>query len=264
MKANREIVGIDVSKKTLDVACRASKEYKQFGNEAQGIAKLIEWLKCLQPELVVLEATGGLELPFVAELALARMPVAIINPKRIRDFARSIGQLAKTDKLDAQVIAHFGEATHPEVRMLPSEEEEKLTALITRRRQIIEMLTAEKNRLHSARFAIQDRVKVHISWLEKELEELDDEIGGFIQQSPLWKEKDALLRSVPGVGQVTSVTLLAMLPELGTLNRQKIAALVGVAPINKDSGKKQKKRRVFGGRANVRSVLYMAALSASN
>lgn len=263
MTSNAEFVGIDVSKTTLDVATWTSKAYRRFSNEPQGIQELIAWLKELRPELIVLEATGGLELPFVAELAYVKMPVAVVNPRRIREFARSIGQLAKTDKLDAKVMAHFGAATHPEARQLPTEEEEKLTALMTRRRQIIEMLTAEKNRVHSTRFAMKERIETHITWLEKELQDLDKEIADFIQQSPLWKEKEQLLRSVPGIGPVTSATLLAMLPELGTLNRQKIAALVGVAPVNKDSGKRQKKRRVFGGSANVRSVLYMAALSAS-
>jgi len=263
MITKAEYVGIDVSKKNLDVACWTNQEYRQFGNDPKGIIDLIEWIKSFPSVLVVLEATGGLELPLVAELAYAKLSVAIVNPKRIRDFARSIGQLAKTDKLDARVIAHFGAATHPEARKLPTEEEEKLTALITRRRQIIEMLTAERNRLHSARFAMQERIETHITWLEKELHDLDEEITQFIHQSPIWKEKDKLLRSVPGIGPVTSATILAMLPELGTINRQKIAALVGVAPVNKDSGKRQKKRRVFGGRASVRSVLYMAALSAS-
>lgn len=263
MTSNAEFVGIDVSKANLDVACWENKVYKRFCNEPKGIQELIEWLKELQPELIVLEATGGLELPFVAELAYAKMTVAVVNPRRIREFARSIGQLAKTDKLDAKVIAHFGAATHPEARKLPTNDEEKLTALITRRRQIIEMLTAEKNRLHSARFSMKERIETHLSWLEEELQDLDKEITEFIHQSPIWQKKDKLLRSVPGVGPVTSATILAMLPELGTLNRKKIAALVGVAPVNKDSGKRQKKRRVFGGRANVRSVLYMAALSAS-
>lgn len=263
MTTNSEFVGIDVSKMNLDVACWTSQEYRRFGNDSKGILELLEWMKSFPTELVVLEATGGLELPLVAELAYAKLPVAIVNPRRIREFARSIGQLAKTDKLDAKVIAHFGAATRPEARKLPTEEEERLTALITRRRQVIEMLTAERNRLHSARCTIQERIETHIAWLEKELHDLDDEITNFIQQSPIWKEKNKLLRSVPGVGPVTSATILAMLPELGTLNRQKIAALVGVAPVNKDSGKRQKKRRVFGGRADVRSVLYMAALSAS-
>ena len=263
MTSNAEFVGVDVSKANLDVASWTSNEYKRFQNDSTGIQKFIDWLKILQPELIVLEATGGLELPLVAELAYEKMPVAVVNPRRIREFARSIGQLAKTDKLDAKVIAHFGAATHPETRKLPTDDEEKLTALITRRRQVIDMLTAEKNRLHSARFSMKERIEIHIFWLEGELQDLDKEITKFIQQSPIWKEKDKLLRSVPGVGPVTSATILAMLPELGTLNRKKIAALVGVAPVNKDSGKRQKKRRVFGGRANVRSVLYMAALSAS-
>jgi len=258
-----EFVGIDVSKLYLDVACWRSKEYRRFGNDPKGILDLIEWINTQTTELVVLEATGGLELPLVAELAYAKLRVAVVNPRRIREFARSIGQLAKTDKLDARVIAHFGAATHPEARKLPTEDEEKLTALITRRRQLIEMLTAERNRLYSARFAMQERIETHIAWLEKELHDLDDGITKSIHQSPIWKEKDKLLRSVPGIGPVTSATILAMLPELGTINRQKIAALVGVAPVNKDSGKRQKKRRVFGGRASVRSVLYMAALSAS-
>ena len=263
MTSNAEFVGVDVSKATLDVASWRSNEYRRFQNDPTGIQELIDWLKILQPELIVLEATGGLELPFVAELAYEKMPVAVVNPRRIREFARSIGQLAKTDKLDAKVIAHFGAATHPEARKLPTNDEEKLTALITRRRQIIEMLTAEKNRLHSARFSMKERIELHLSWLESALRDLDNEITKFIHQSPIWKEKDKLLRSVPGVGPVTSATILAMLPELGTLNRKKIAALVGVAPVNKDSGRRQKKRRVYGGRANVRSVLYMAALSAS-
>jgi len=263
MTSNAEFVGVDVSKATLDVASWRSNEYRRFQNDPTGIQELIDWLKILQPELIVLEATGGLELPFVAELAYEKMPVAVVNPRRIREFARSIGQLAKTDKLDAKVIAHFGAATHPEARKLPTNDEEKLTALITRRRQIIEMLTAEKNRLHSARFSMKERIELHLSWLESELRDLDNEITKFIHQSPIWKEKDKLLRSVPGVGPVTSATILAMLPELGTLNRKKIAALVGVAPVNKDSGRRQKKRRVYGGRANVRSVLYMVALSAS-
>lgn len=263
MTKRSEYIGIDVSKCKLDVASWENNEYKQFKNDPDGIEALIEWAKSQEPELIILEATGGLELALVAELAYEKMPVAVINPRRVREFARSIGQLAKTDKIDAKVIAHFGAATHPEARKLPTEDEEKLTALITRRRQIVEMLTAEKNRLHSVRLSMKENIKAHILWLTDELERLDTEIEKFIHQSPIWKEKDKLLRSVTGVGPVTSATILAMLPELGTLNRKKIAALVGVAPVNKDSGKRQKKRRVYGGRANVRSVLYMAALSAS-
>jgi transposase len=256
-------IGIDVSKVRLDIAVWGSDEHWITSNDENGIAQLIERLKSYSPTLIVLEATGGLELLLVSELALARLPVAVINPKRIRDFARSIGQLAKTDKIDAKVIARFGFTVHPETRPLPSEEEELLVALITRRRQVVEMLTAEKNRLHSCREAMRQRLQEHIDWLNSELKALDKEISQFIRRTPLWKEKNRILSSVPGVGPVTSATLLASLPELGTLNRQKVAALVGVAPLNKDSGRKRGKRRVFGGRASVRSVLYMAALSAS-
>jgi len=257
-------IGIDVSKHKLDIAVWETGEYWVESNHEEGFASLMEKLKAMNPALIVLEATGGLELPLVYELAYAKLPVAVVNPKRIRDFAKSIGQLAKTDKLDARIIAHFAYAVRPEVRKLQSEEDERLTALITRRRQVIEMLTAEKNRLHSARLGMKERVEKHIGWLNEELDGLDQEIHDYIQQSPVWKEKNDILRGVPGVGPVTGATLLACLPELGELNRQEIAALVGVAPVNKDSGKKRGKRRVFGGRAVVRSVLYMAALSAAH
>ena len=258
-----EYVGIDVSKATLDVACYQSKSFRQFKNTSRGISKLIQWMETLQLGLIVLEATGGLELPCVAELSHADLPIAVVNPGRVRGFAKSIGQLAKTDKLDAMVIAHFGQATNPTPRKRPTEQEEQLSALITRRRQLIEMLTAEKNRRHSARFNTRALIEKHIEWLQTELSDLDDEIGAYIHRCPVWNRKADLLMSVPGVGKVTVATLLALLPELGTINRQQIAALVGVAPVNKDSGRRSRKRRVFGGRANVRSVLYMAALSAS-
>lgn len=259
-----EYVGIDVSKAMLDVACFQSRAFQQFRNTPKGISKLVIWLLEIHPNLVVLEATGGLELACVAELMQAGLPVAVVNPGRIRGFARSIGQLAKTDKLDAMVIAHFAQATQPKPRKARTPQEEQLSALLTRRRQLIEMLTAEKNRQHSARFGMQTDIQEHIDWLEQKLDQLDEEIQACIDQYPDWKQKADLLSSVPGVGRVTTVTLLGLLPELGTINRQQIAALVGVAPVNKDSGKRQRKRRVFGGRANVRSILYMAALSASN
>jgi transposase len=188
--------------------------------------------------------------------------VVITNPRRVRAFARSTGRLAKTDKLDAKVLAHFGFAIRPEPRALPGEDEERLTGLLTRRRQILNMLTVEKNRLQTVCTEMQADIIEHILWLEAKLAKLDETIGEFIENAPEWKEKDAILQSVPGVGSVTSCTLLAMLPELGKLNRQQIAALVGVAPVNKDSGRRQAKRRVYGGRAAVRSVLYMATLSA--
>ena len=256
-------VGIDVSKATLDVAFWESEVYWQFSNEAEGWQELIKRLKACTPKLIVLEASGGLEQPVVAELYLEELPVAVVNPTRVRNFARSTGQLAKTDKLDAKVIAHFAQAVRPQVRPLRTAEEAHLDALVTRRRQVITMLTAEKNRKTTTHITLREHVQEHIDWLQAELKELEHEIEHFIQQCPVWKEKDTLLRSVPGVGPVTASTLLAELPELGTRNRQQIAALVGVAPVNKDSGKKRGKRRVFGGRAAVRRSLYMATLVAT-
>lgn len=255
-------VGIDICKAWLDVAVHEQDEVFRLGNDDAGITKLVKRLKELKPELIVLEPTGGFETLLVAELSHAGLPVAVMNAKRIRDFARATGRLAKTDKLDAKVLAHFAAAIRPPVRVLQSDEEELLTSLLTRRRQVVDMLTVEKNRLVTVRPALRSDIQEHIAWLQDKLAKLDQEIDAFIQATPLWKEKDTILRSVPGVGRVTSGTLLAMLPELGKLNRQQIAALVGVAPVNKDSGRKQGKRRVYGGRADVRSVLYMAALSA--
>jgi transposase len=255
-------VGIDVSKAWLDIAVHERETCWRAGNNEQGIADLVVELRKLAPALVLLEATGGFEMLLVAEMANAGLPVVVSNPRRVRAFARSTGRLAKTDKLDAKLLAHFAAAVRPPVRTLPSEEEEQLTGLLTRRRQIVDMLTVEKNRLHTVRPALRSDIEEHITWLQEKLSKLDEEIDQFVQATPLWKEKDAILRSVPGVGRVTSSTLLGMLPELGKLNRQQIAALVGVAPVNKDSGRKQGKRRVYGGRADVRSVLYMAALAA--
>jgi transposase len=261
-KAAEIFVGIDVSKVWLDVAVHEQGETFRAGNEDAGIANLVKRMKELGPTLIVLEPTGGFEKLVVAELTHAGLPVVVVNAKRVRDFARATGRLAKTDKLDAKVLAHFAAAIRPALRSLRSEEEEQLTALLTRRRQIVDMLTEEKNRLVTVRAKMRTDIEAHIQWLANSLKDLDKEIEDFVEGTPLWKEKDALLQSVPGVGPVTSATMLGMLPELGKLNRQEIAALVGVAPVNKDSGKKQGKRRVYGGRADVRSVLYMAALSA--
>jgi len=262
-KAKAEIfVGIDVSKAWLDVAVHEQEEVFRTGNDDPGIVSLVKRLRKLKPALIVLEPTGGFEMLVMAELTHAGLPVVAINAKRVRDFARATGRLAKTDKLDAKVLAHFAAAVRPALRSLRSEEEEQLTALLTRRRQVLDMLTVEKNRLVTVRAKMRADIAVHIQWLSRSLKELDKEIKDFVKSSPAWKEKDTLLQSVPGVGPVTSATMLGMLPELGQLNRQEIAALVGVAPLNKDSGKKQGKRRVYGGRANVRSVLYMAALAA--
>src|SRR5512133_1107504 len=263
MEKTAEIfVGIDISKAWLDVALYEREETLRSANDDAGIAKLVKRMQELQPGLIVLEPTGGFEMLVVAELTHAGLPVVVVNAKRIRDFARATGRLAKTDKLDAKVLAHFAAAIRPAVRSLRSEEEEQLTALLTRRRQVLDMLTVEKNRLVTVRAKMRTSIKAHIEWLSNSLKEVDEEIEDFIENTPLWKEKDALLQSVPGVGPVTAATLLGMLPELGILNRQEIAALVGVAPVNKDSGKKRGKRRIYGGRADIRSVLYMAALAA--
>jgi transposase len=256
-------VGIDVSKAHLDVAVHAPASHWQVANNEQGISELAQRLQMLAPTRIVLEATGGFELPLVAGLMHARLPVMVLNPRRVRDFARAIGQLAKSDKLDAKVLAHFASVLTLEPRPIASDEEEQLTALLTRRRQIVDMLAVEKNRLITVRASLRADIAEHIAWLEQKLDSLNREIDRFVQQSAVWQAKDVLLRSVPGVGRVTAHTLLAMLPELGTLNRQQIAALVGLAPLNKDSGNRQGRRRIYGGRAAVRSVLYMAALSAS-
>lgn len=261
-KAVEIFVGIDVSKAWLDIAVHESAEAFRVSNDDAGLVSLVKRLKKIQPTLVVLEPTGGFEMLVVAELSHGGLPVVVVNAKRVRDFARATGRLAKTDKLDARVLAHFGAAVRPALRSLRSEEEEHLAALLTRRRQVLDMLTVEKNRLVTVRAKMRSALEAHIQWLSTNLKELDKEIEDFVEGTPFWKEKDAILQSVPGVGPVTSATMLGMLPELGLLNRHEIAALVGVAPLNKDSGKKQGKRRVFGGRADVRSVLYMAALSA--
>lgn len=255
-------IGIDVSKAHLDIAVHAPASSWQVDNSDLGIATLVTQLQAQQPSLIVLEATGGFELVLVAELAAAKLPVVVTNPRRVRNFARASGQLAKTDKLDAQLLAHFAAALRPELRSLPTVQEEHLTALLTRRRQIVDMLTVEKNRLHTVRATLRTDIEEHLTWLREKLAKLDAEIDDFVQASPLWSDKDALLQSAPGIGRVTASTLVALLPELGHLNRQEIAALVGLAPLNRDSGKKRGTRRIFGGRGAVRSVLYMATLSA--
>ena len=220
-------------------------------------------LRELVPQLVVLEATGGMELAVAGELALADVPIAVVNPRHVRDFARAAGKLAKTDALDAQVLAHFAEAMQPEPRPLPDATTQELKALVARRRQLVEMITAEKNRMRTATRRIRPKVQEHVRWLEENLEDLDQDLGDFMRSSPMWKDKDELLRSTPGVGPVLSMTLLSDLPELGALNRGEIAALVGVAPFNRDSGTLRGKRTVWGGRSQVRAALYMAALVAT-
>lgn len=256
------IVGIDVSKASLEVAVRPSGPLGSFVNDEAGIQALVKQLKTLAPGLIVLEATGGLEIAVVSALAANALPVVVVNPRQVRDFAKATGQLAKTDTLDADSLAHFGEVLRPPVRPIKDAQLQALDALMTRRRQLVGMLTAEKNRLSLASPATRKDIIKHIAWLEKRLKGIDGQITRWIKNSPLWLAKDRLLQGVPGVGPVTSVSLLADLPELGTLNRREIAALVGIAPFNRDSGTLQGKRTVWGGRAQVRSVLYMATLSA--
>jgi transposase len=255
-------VGIDVSKAHLDLADRPGRRDRQPNDEA-GIAAVVARLAAERPPLIVVEATGGLEAPLVAALAAAGLPVAVVNPRQVRDFAKAVGRLAKTDAIDAAVLAHFAEAVRPEVRPVPDEQARALTALIGRRRQLVEMRVAERNRLHAAATApVRADLEAHITYLSQQVDRLDRQLGAAIEASPVWRAKDELLRGIPGLGPVASRTLLAVLPELGTLGRGKVAALVGLAPMNRDSGTLRGRRAIVGGRAEARSALYMAALSA--
>jgi transposase len=258
-----QYVGIDVSKARLDIAEGQAGELWSAPNDNVGIEKIVARLSELKPKLVVVESTGGLEKPIVAHLIAAGILVALVNPSRVRDFARSIGLLAKTDTLDARLLARFGEATRPIPTQLPSEDEQKLSALISRRRQLIDIRTAETNRLGSIHASMRARLEKHLEWLESEIKELDKEIQDFINHHPDFKAKDEILQSVPGIGPVTAAIIISDLPELGKYSRQIMASLVGVAPFNNDSGYHRGKRRVKGGRADVRTVLYMATISAS-
>ena len=257
-------IGIDVSKDRLDVCVRPSGETFVVTRDDEGLERLVERLRALAPALVTLEATGGYETVVASALAAEHLPLAVVNPRQIRDFARSTGKLAKTDRLDAAAIAHFAEAVRPAARRLADGEAQALGELVARRRQVIEMIVAEKNR---RRLAAQPRVLKaidrHVDLLQAELSELDREIDGAIRNSPAWQADADLLASVPGIGKATLRTLIAELPELGRLDRRKIAALVGVAPINRDSGVWRGRKAIAGGRAPVRTALYMAALVAS-
>jgi transposase len=256
-------LGIDVSKAHLDYAYYGSSETAQVDNTAAGIAQLVAECKAGKVSLVVVEATGSLEMPVVAALLTAGIPTAVVNPRQVRDFAKGLGKLAKTDKIDAHTLAQFGFMVHPRVYVLPSQEAQALEALLTRRSQVIEMLSSERVRMHTVHFSQRARLEKHIDWLKGELEQIDSELNQSISQSETWKAKDQLLQSVPGVGRILSTSLLAWLPELGLLNGKQIAALVGVAPFNRDSGQWRGRRMICGGRAEIRSALYMAALSAS-
>jgi len=256
-------IGIDVCKDRLDIADDSGSPIWSVANDDAGVSTLTARLKSLKPALIVMEATGGLEtLPYAA-LTAAGLPSVVINPRQARDFAKAVGKLAKTDAIDARVLARFGAAVKPAVRPIKDDKAQELAALVTRRRQLIAMLTAEKTRLKQAPKWIRKDIKAHIQTLEQRLLKLGAEIAKNIKNTPGWKEKDDLLKSVPGVGDVLSMNLLANLGELGTLNRREIATLVGVAPLNRDSGRCRGRRMIWGGRAEVRAALYMAALSAS-
>ena len=263
MEQEATFVGIDVAKDRVDIAVRPTGQRWAISYDETEVPELVAQLKALEPAMVMLEATGGLELPMVVALAAAALPVVVVNPRQVRDFARATGTLAKTDSLDAAVLAHFADAVRPEVRPLKDAETQVLASLVARRHQVMAMMVSEKNRLRTAINAVRPRVEAHIAWLEQELEDLDKGLRQTLRRSPLWREKDDLLRTVPGVGEQVSLTLLAYLPELGELDRRQVAALVGVAPFNRDSGTMRGKRTVWGGRARVRAVLYMGAMVAA-
>jgi transposase len=256
-------VGLDVAKAHIDVAVLPTCTRLQVPNDESGHATLVASLLTAAPTLVVLEATGGYETAVATALALAGLPVAVVNPRQVRDFARALGYLAKTDAIDAGVLARFAERVQPAPRPLPDADHADLAALVARRRQVSEMLVAERNRLALARAPIRRRVREHVRYLDARLAELDADIAGRIRKTPVWRDRDQLLQSVPGVGPRTSSVLLASLPELGTGSARSLAALVGIAPLNADSGQHRGRRRTWGGRADVRAALYMAALVAT-
>ncbi len=256
-------VGIDVAKAELEVVVRPSGARWTVTNNASGLAQLQERLQAAAPSLIVLEATGGYEVAVVAALATAALPVVVLNARQVRDFARATGRLAKTDAIDAGVLAHFAEVVRPPVRPLPDAMTQDLQAWLTRRRQLVDMLLAEEQRRSRAPRAIQRQIDQHVRWLRAQLGAVEKDVAQTLRESPVWREKEDLLRSVPGVGPILTTTLLGDVPELGQLNRKQIAALIGVAPLNRDSGTYRGRRAVWGGRARVRATLYMATLTAA-
>ncbi len=256
-------IGVDVSNKWLDVYVQPQGTSYRFANDEEGIQELVSMAKELEPDNVVMEATGGLERAVGASLSVAGVKASIVNPRQVRDFARATGKLAKTDAIDAQVIAHFAQVVNPQTRPVVDEQAEELSAILSRRSQLTGMLTAEKNRLKRAPRVVRMRLKAHIAFLEKELKRVDKDLDEAIKGSSLWKEKESILKSIPGIGPVVSTTLITSLPELGKVSDKEVAALVGVAPFNRDSGAYRGRRKVWGGRARVRSALYMATLAAT-
>lgn len=260
--SEQQWVGIDVCQKYLDVYVRPQGNLFQVTNNEVGISKLVQTLIEIKPELIVVEATGGMEIDVAVKLTQAGLAVAVINPRQARDFAKATGTLAKTDAIDAEVLAHFADAIRPQVRQISDESSRQLEDLVARRRQISDMITAEKNRRRGKTNLVQADINQHIEWLEKRLQEIESQIKSAIANNQDWQQQLKLLTSVPGVGEVVAVTLISSLPELGKLSHKSISYLVGVAPLNKDSGKFRGKRRIWGGRAKVRCVLYMATLVA--
>jgi transposase len=260
--SSASFIGIDVSKGHLDIFVRPLNEKMQVGNDDESVDLLVKRIKTYRPTLIVMEATGSYHRLVLARLVAANLPAIAINPRQARDFAKAIGRLAKTDGIDAEILADFADKVRPNIRMMPEEITEQLDALCTRRRQLVAMMAAEKNRAQVGPAAIRVRIKKHIEWLEKQIRELEDDLNQQIRSTSAWREKDDLLRSFKGIGPTTSHTLLASLPELGHLNRCQIAALVGIAPFTRDSGKYRGHRHIQGGRHDVRCVLYMATLAA--
>jgi transposase len=263
MSAAEIWIGIDVAKAWLDVASAGDEPVRRFANDEAGIAAVVADLAAQGPALIVLEATGGHERAVTAALAAAGLPVAVVNPRQVRDFAKATGQLAKSDALDARVLALFAQRMQPPARPLPDDTAQTLAALLARRRQVLEMRTAEQNRRPSLAPQLRPGLDAHVVWLSQQLAALDRELDQTLRDSPVWRAKEALLRSIPGIGPVVARTLLGELPELGTCNRWEVAALAGVAPLNADSGTRRGKRCTWGGRASVRGAVYMAAIAAS-
>jgi transposase len=256
-------LGIDVAKAWLDVASSSEERVWRVSNDHAGITTLVADLVARAPQLVVLEATGGQETAVTAALVTAGVTVAVVNPRQVRDFARATGQLAKSDALDARVLALFAARVQPPPRPLPDVVAQELAALLARRRQLVEMRTAEQHRRPTLAARLRPALDAHVVWLSQQIAELDQELDRTLRASPVWREKEGLLRTIPGIGPVVARTLLGELPDLGALNRWEVAALAGVAPLNQDSGRHQGKRRTWGGRAPVRAALYMAAATAT-
>lgn len=258
-------VGIDVSKAELAIAVYPTNERWTSATSVEALEQLVQRVIGLHPQLIVVEATAGYELPLVSACAAAGLPIAVVNPRQVRAFAQALGRTAKTDAIDAAVLALFAARVQPEARPLPDAETQALAALVSRRRQLLEMLGAEQRRLSQAppTGPVTRNLRTHIRWLERQVRDVDDDIGGAVQRSAVWRVQEDLLRSVPGIGPIVARTLLAELPELGQLDRRSIAALVGVAPFNRDSGHWRGRRHIWGGRSSIRAALYMAALVAS-